>query len=227
MVMMAVALLLELGSAQGPPPPRTIRTIVTPWFYNRLLAAVPGRCSGKRLYTYNAFILAAESFAGFGTTGTNVTRKREMAAFLANVMHETGSLCYTREIRPQSRYCSPSAMQYRCVPGESYYGRGPLQLTWNYNYGAAGRYLSLNLLRNPDLVAQNGIVSFKTAVWFWMVNSRCHSGITTGRGFGSTIRAINGGECGGGRPNAVKSRVEFYLRFCREFGVTPGPNIYC
>lgn len=88
MVMVAVALLLESGAAQGPPGPRTI---VTPGFYNSLLAAVPARCSGKGLYTYGAFIGAAESFAGFGTTGTADTRKREMAAFLANIMHETGS----------------------------------------------------------------------------------------------------------------------------------------
>ncbi|CAN6444096.1 unnamed protein product [Victoria cruziana] len=222
MVMVAVALLLESGAAQGPPGPRTI---VTPGFYNSLLAAVPARCSGKGLYTYGAFIGAAESFAGFGTTGTADTRKREMAAFLANIMHETGSLCYTREIR-RARYCSPSRV-YPCYPGQSYYGRGPIQLTGNANYGAAGNYFGLNLLRNPDLVAQNGVLAFKTAVWFWMKNSRCHIGITTVGGFGSTIRAVNGGECGGGAPQAVRSRVALYLRFCRQFGVTPGTNIYC
>lgn len=26
-----------------------------------------------------------------------------------------------------------------CVPGKSYHGRGPMQLSWNYNYGQVGQ----------------------------------------------------------------------------------------
>lgn len=46
-------------------------------------------CPGKNFYTYDAFIAAANSFNGFGTTGDSDTRKREMAAFLAQTSHET------------------------------------------------------------------------------------------------------------------------------------------
>jgi len=50
-------------------------------------------CEGKGFYSYNAFITAARSFAAFGTTGDSNTRKREVAAFLAQTSHETtGSL---------------------------------------------------------------------------------------------------------------------------------------
>lgn len=38
----------------------------------------------------------------------------------------------------------------------------------NYNYGAAGRAIGVDLLSNPDLVLTDPIVSFLTAIWFWM-----------------------------------------------------------
>jgi len=47
------------------------------------------RCPGHGFYTYDSFIAAARSFNGFGTTGDDTTRKRELAAFLAQTSHET------------------------------------------------------------------------------------------------------------------------------------------
>ena len=32
-----------------------------------------------------------------------------------------------------------------------------MQLSWNYNYGLAGKALGLDLLRNPDWVAQDPV----------------------------------------------------------------------
>jgi basic endochitinase B len=46
-------------------------------------------CPGNGFYTYDAFIAAANSFSGFGTTGDADTQKREIAAFLAQTSHET------------------------------------------------------------------------------------------------------------------------------------------
>ncbi|XP_031501491.1 endochitinase 4-like [Nymphaea colorata] len=215
-----VALVLEVGLAQDTP-----RTIVTSDFFNTLLPQ--DGCEGKGFYNYDSFISAAESFNGFGTTGGTDVQKRELAAFLANVMHETGSFCYINEQNPGSIFCDQSVSQYPCAPGKSYFGRGPLQLSWNFNYGAAGQAIGFDGLNNPEIVAQDANISFKTAVWFWMSNSNCHQGITTGSGFGSTIRAINSGECGGGNPATVQSRINFYQRFCQQFGVDPGQNLYC
>jgi chitinase len=42
-------------------------------------------------YTYDAFLAAAKAYDGFGTSGSVETQKRELAAFFANVAHETGS----------------------------------------------------------------------------------------------------------------------------------------
>lgn len=46
-------------------------------------------CQGKGFYSYNAFINAARSFPGFGTSGDTTARKREIAAFFAQTSHET------------------------------------------------------------------------------------------------------------------------------------------
>ncbi|PRQ25094.1 putative chitinase [Rosa chinensis] len=48
-----------------------------------------GGCPAKWFYTYDAFIAAAKAFPGFATTGDTATRKREIAAFLAQTSHET------------------------------------------------------------------------------------------------------------------------------------------
>ncbi|XP_042058950.1 endochitinase EP3-like [Salvia splendens] len=74
----------------------------------------------------------------FGTTGSP---EREIAAFFAHVTPETGHICYIEEINGASKaadYCDKQNRQYPCKAGRGYYGRCPVQLSWNYNYGAVG-----------------------------------------------------------------------------------------
>lgn len=141
-------------------------------------------------------------------------------------VHGFADFCYKEEINGRSRnYCDKTNTQYRCNPKKSYYGRGPIQLAWNYNYGAAGKSLGFDGLNNPDIVARDPVVSFKTALWFWMEN--CHWDFASGKGFGATIRAINGKECGRGNPRAVSSRVNYYTAYCKQFGIKTGTNLMC
>lgn len=195
-------------------------------FFTGISSGASDTCPGKNLYRYNDFINAATAFSGFGTTGTDVDHKRELAAFFANVAHETDRLCYVEEIE-KTDYCDLSNTQYPCTAGKQYYGRGPLQLRWNYNYGAAGDDLGFDGLNHPEIVARDGSISWKTAVWFWMKDSKCHSAITSGQGFRATIKAIDGEECNGGNSNAVDERVNYYTNYCSEFGVDPGSNLSC
>ena len=103
---------------------------------------------------------------------------------------------------------------------------GALQISWNYNYGPAGQSIGFDGLNNPERVAQDPVISFKTAFWFWMNN--VHSIITSGQGFGATIRAINGNlECNGKNPGAVNARVQYYTQYCQQLGVSPGGNLSC
>ena len=46
-------------------------------------------CPSQGFYSYHAFIAAAASFPGFGTTGDVVTRKRELAAFFGQTSQAT------------------------------------------------------------------------------------------------------------------------------------------
>ncbi|CAL9752971.1 unnamed protein product, partial [Musa acuminata subsp. burmannicoides] len=153
--------------------------------------------------------------------------KREIAAFFAHATHETGHFCYIEEIDGASKnYCDEKHTEWPCVAGKGYYGRGPLQLSWNYNYGPAGQSIGFDGLNAPETVANDVVVSFKAALWFWMNN--CHSAITSGQGFGATIRAINGDlECDGKNTETMNARVGYYKDYCSQFGVDPGSNLTC
>ncbi|CAK9159300.1 unnamed protein product [Ilex paraguariensis] len=89
--------------------------------------------------------------------------------------------CFKEEQGNPPDYCVAN-QQWPCVPGKKYYGRGPIQISYNYNYGPAGRPIGLNLLNSPETVANYPVVSFKTALWFWMTpqspKPSCHDVIT-------------------------------------------------
>lgn len=133
--------------------------------------------------------------------------------------------CYIEEIGGASRdYCDESNTEFPCVPSKGYYGRGPIQLSWNFNYGPAGQNIGFDGLNAPETVANDPVVSFKTALWYWMEFVRP----VMNQGFGATIRAINGQlECDQGNPATVQARVNHYTHYCSQLGVAPGDNLYC
>ncbi|MER7701732.1 glycoside hydrolase family 19 protein [Kitasatospora sp. NPDC097605] len=186
-------------------------------------------------YTYQGLIDALSAYPAFAATGTDTVRKQEAAAFLANVNHETGALVYVVEQNTANypHYCD-SSKSYGCPAGQAaYYGRGPIQLSWNYNYKAAGDALGIDLLRNPNLVQTDPAVAWKTALWYWNTQNgpgtmTPHNAIVNGYGFGETIRSINGSlECNGGNPAQVQSRINAYQRFTQLLGTVPGNNLSC
>ncbi|CAL5414130.1 unnamed protein product [Camellia sinensis] len=180
--------------------------VVTQAFFDGIINQAPAGCVGKSFFTRSAFLNALGSYPLFGTTGTTDDSKREIAAFFAHATHETGFFCNIEEIDGASKtYCDQSNTQYPCKPNKNYYGRGPLQLSWNYNYGPAGESIGFDGLNNPETVATDSVVSFKTALWFWMNN--IHNVLNSG--FGARIQAINSGECNGNRPDTVNARVKY------------------
>jgi hypothetical protein len=219
----------------------------------------------NRLYTYEAFIKAAAYFPLFAGEGSPDVRKRELAAFFAHAAHETtnggpGSpggayawgLVYTEELGCSDGHCTTyntgGSSPYQPVPGKSYHGRGPLQLSYAYNYGQAGAELGLPLLAQPELVTQDGVVAFRAALWFWMKaqapKPSCHDVLCgkwtpsaddtrLGRrpGFGMTINIINGGvECRSKNPEIKanrQDRIGFYRRFAAALGTTVEPDCDC
>ncbi len=167
-------------------------------------------------YTYEGLCEALKTFPDFANSGDLEVDRREVAAFFGNVSRETGELDYIEQI----------------VKEGDYYGRGPLQLTHDYNYKDAGSYLGVDLLNNPGLLATDPVLTWEASLWFWMIRDAgigtCHGAITGGEGFGKTIRIINGGlECDGKNPEAVGQRVGYYTDYCGEFGVEPGAGVEC
>ncbi|MFE9663891.1 glycoside hydrolase family 19 protein [Streptomyces sp. NPDC005955] len=186
-------------------------------------------------YTYKGLTDAMKAFPKFAHTGTDTMRKQEAAAFLANISHESGGLFYITEINKDNypHYCDRD-MPYGCPAGQAaYYGRGPIQLSWNFNYKAAGDFLGIDLLNEPWQVETKPDVSMMTALWYWNTQDgpgpvTAHDAMVSGAGFAQTINAINGTlECNGGNPRQVESRVKRYKQFTQILGVPTGANLYC
>ncbi|GAA3999284.1 chitinase [Streptomyces sp. NBC_01352] len=191
--------------------------------------------SRNPFYTYRGLTAALSAYPGFSNTGSDTVKKQEAAAFLANVSHETGGLVHVVEQNTANypHYCDWS-QPYGCPAGQAaYYGRGPIQLSWNFNYKAAGDALGIDLLGNPWLVQNDAAVAWKTALWYWNTQRgpgtmTPHNAMVNSAGFGQTIRSINGSlECDGKNPAQVQSRVTKYQQFTQILGVSPGGNLYC
>ena len=116
----------------------------------------------------------------------------------------------------------------------------------NYNYGTAGTAINFDLLNNPDLVATDPTISFKTALWFWMTpqaNKPSSHDVIIGKwtpsaadtsagrvpGYGVITNIINGGlECDiNGDHSKEADRIGFYKRYCDILGVSYGDNLDC
>ncbi|WP_221356183.1 glycoside hydrolase family 19 protein [Streptomyces beigongshangae] len=186
-------------------------------------------------YTYSGLKAALSAYPAFANTGSDTVKKQEAAAFLANISHETGGLVHIVEQNTANypHYCD-WGQPYGCPAGQAaYYGRGPIQLSWNFNYKAAGDALGIDLLNNPWLVQNDAAVAWKTGLWYWNTQSgpgsmTGHNAMVNGAGFGQTIRSINGSlECDGKNPAQVQSRVNNYQRFTQILGTTTGNNLYC
>ncbi|CAH8381966.1 unnamed protein product [Eruca vesicaria subsp. sativa] len=185
----------------------SVSSIVTQQFFNNITKKAGGGCAGKRFYTHDSFINAANTFPNFGSFVT----RREIAAMFAHYSHGTGHFCYIQAINGTlSDACKEPQIQMPChPPGIGYFVRG--------------ERLNIDLLRQPELVGSNPTLGFKTSLRFWMNSVRP----VLNQGFGATIRAINGSECNGGNLGAVNERIRYYRDYCGQLAVDPGSNLSC
>ncbi len=215
-------------------------------------------------YSFKSFVAAAKIFPSFLSEGDEKIQKREISAFLANIAQETSGgwpsapggyfkwgLYFLEEnnIDGKNFYNDTSKKNYPGVQRKYYFGRGPKQLTWNYNYGQFSEAWfgsKDTLLQHPELLSKNPVLSFASALWFWMTSQfpkpSCHD-VMIGKwvpnsndslkgrlpGFGATVNVINGGvECGSGTSlPKTQFRYDYYQYFCKYFRVSPGENISC
>lgn len=70
----------------------SVPDIVTDEFFNGILDQADSNCAGKYFYSRDAFHEALNSCSEFGGDNSVDDSKREIAAFFANVAHETGRM---------------------------------------------------------------------------------------------------------------------------------------
>ncbi len=177
------------------------------------------------------------------------TNKKELAAFFANIAHETrhgqdgqynDGLMFIHENNTSLTYIADNDT-YPAVPGKKYYGRGPMQVSYNGNYGYASDCIFGDkkiLLDNPGLVETDPVIAFKTAIYFWTTPQTAKPSAhdvmigkwqpnaadkAAGRtpGFGMTINIINGQvECNKGENmQGMNDRIGFYRYFLSKLDV--------
>ena len=136
-----------------------------------------------------------------------VGRKR-VAAFIAQLGHESGQLRYVREIwgpTPAQTKYEGRADLGNTQPGDGskYRGRGLIQITGRANYAACGEALGLDLITQPELLELPQYAAM-SAAWFWKQNGL--NDLADRDQFNTVTRRINGGL------NGLQDRLEIWSR---------------
>ena len=133
---------------------------------------------------------------------------QRVAAFIAQIGHESGQLKYMREIwRPtaaQARYEGRADLgNTHPGDGSKFRGRGLIQITGRANYKTCGEALGLDLINQPELLEkpQHACMS---AAWFWA--TRGLNTLADEGKFETITRRINGGL------NGLADRQALYAR---------------
>jgi putative chitinase len=144
----------------------------------------------------------------------NINTPKRIAAFLAQVGHESGQLQYVRELgSPQylSKYDTGTlAIRLGNTPepdgdGQKYRGRGLIQITGRNNYRqcSLGLFGDERLLALPEMLEQPQWAA-ESAAWFWEQNGL--NELADRDQFNSITRRINGGL------NGLQDRLELWAR---------------
>ena len=127
-----------------------------------------------------------------------IVKRLRIAAFIAQVGHETGQLRYVREIwgptAQQAGYEGRADLGNTVKgDGSKYRGRGLIQITGRANYAACGDALGLDLVNQPTLLEQPQYAAM-SAAWFW--STRGLNTLADAGDFVKITRRINGGLTG-------------------------------
>ena len=126
---------------------------------------------------------------------------------LGQFAHESGHFNFTREIgRGTGRSYGKPAGPYRQI----YYGRGPIQITWEQNYKYITERcfpiigLDADIHRNPDLCCTNLEIGCAASLCWFMIPGNGRLGISAANSgdIRTLTKAINGGY------NGLKDRIE-------------------
>ena len=159
-----------------------------------------------------------------------IDNRLRIAAFLAQIAHESGSLRYTREIwgptDAQRRYDMPHhkatelgndtkearaiADLYDVTPGRFYSGHGLIQITGYFNHKKVSKALGIDAVNNPSLLCEPKWAAW-SAGWFFIAHGITENGkflnlneLADKYRITDITRCINGGI------NGLAERKKFY-----------------
>ena len=233
------------GSPSNPSNVKTVEQVLPESKFNEFF---PQR---NAAYTYTNFLRAIGKYPAICKNASNCPKI--LAGMFAHFQQKTAGLIYIEEIN-KGAYCEDRpawvTAAYPCAPGQKYFGRGAMQLSWNYNYGAFSKAIygdSSVLLENPDLVATTWL-NFASSMWFyvtpqppkpsmlqvvegtWTPNA-ADTAANLEPGFGATTMIVNGAlECGGSpyNWNGATNRANYYKDFAGRLGVNiAGEKLTC
>ena len=134
---------------------------------------------------------------------------KRVAAFIAQIGHESGQLKYVKEIwgptAAQAKYEGRKDLGNTVAgDGSKYRGRGLIQITGRANYMACGEALGLDLIKQPELLEkpQHACMS---AAWFWVTKGL--STLADAGQFDKITLRINGGQNGAADRQALYARA--------------------
>lgn len=135
-----------------------------------------------------------------------------VAAFLAQLAHESGGFRYVRELASGRAYEGRKDLgNVYSGDGVRFKGRGLIQITGRSNYAALEKDLPLlGLLQNPHWLESDRWAVW-SAGWFW--NKKGLNALADDGLFKQITRKINGGY------NGLADRYKYYERAKRVLGV--------
>lgn len=116
---------------------------------------------------------------------------QRVAAFLAQLAHESSEYLFMEEIADGSAYEGRDDLG-NVFPGDGpkFKGHGPIQITGRNNHKACGEALEIDLIANPRLIC---LPEYGTAAACWFWNNRELSLLADRDWFKEITRRINGG----------------------------------
>lgn len=127
-----------------------------------------------------------------------------VAAFLAQIGHESGRLYYTEEIASGRAYEGREDLgNTQKGDGMRFKGRGLIQITGRYNYTKLSAHTGIDFVGNPTLLTEPEY-AVMSACWFWESNGL--NKLADEEKFLAITKKINGGY------NGLEDREKYYNR---------------
>jgi len=147
----------------------------------------------------------------------DITTPKRIAAFLAQLAHESGSLRYVEELASGEAYEGRKDLgNTQAGDGVKFKGRGLIQITGRANYKALSVALNYDFIAEPEKLELPGAAAM-SAGWFW--NLRKLNKYADSNDFLKISKLINGVNRKTGFPNGWDDRLQKWAICKKALGV--------